>query len=67
MSLLDDAERLLREESDKCLCILTPIKGSGGGRLVQEEKCPPGDDACWWCRVRRFLAELSKNREGAGS
>lgn len=55
--LLSVARALLKEESDSCLCILTPIKGKDGAVLIQTEKCPPGDDACWWCRVRRFLAD----------
>jgi len=48
------AEDLLREETDKCLCVLTPIKGAAGANLRQENLCPAGQE-CWWCRVRKFL------------
>lgn len=49
------AEALLKEETDKCLCIFTPIQGAAGANMRQEELCKPDHDACWWCRVRAFL------------
>lgn len=51
---LKEAEDLLREETDKCLCILMPIKGAAGANMKQEDLCPKGQE-CWWCRVREFL------------
>jgi hypothetical protein len=53
---LKEAEDLLREETDECLCIMTPIKGTAGANIKQENLCPKGQE-CWWCRVRKFLGK----------
>lgn len=54
-----EMEALLREETDKCLCIMIDPStvGRRGGVTSQKSMCPAAT-LCWWCRGRELLARI---------